>query len=277
MVLNSMVAISSFQKLVQRRSPSVSLTKTLCGRKVAGCFCFCYTVPMLKPKSNEVPFSKADIHNGDIAGHLEHINHEFSDGFEFLKKYPKSVTIFGSSMIKPDADTYKNAVALAGRVVTDLKYAVITGGGPGIMEAANKGAYDAGGISLGMNVSLPHERSTNAYATQAIKFSYFFSRKTMMMFAAEAYVFFPGGFGTFDELFNVLTLVQTGKIPKVPVILFDSKYWNPFREFLFKHMYKDYGAIDERDFGLFEITDSIDRSIEIIAKAPISEWWRNIN
>jgi uncharacterized protein (TIGR00730 family) len=226
---------------------------------------------------NENYFSKSDIHEGDIEAHLEHINREFGDGFEFLKKYPRSVTIFGSSLSKPDADAYKHAEELSGRIVRELGYAVITGGGPGIMEAANKGAYEAGGDSLGLNVSLPHERTTNAYATQAIKFSYFFSRKTMLVFAAETYVFFPGGFGTFDELFNVLTLIQTGKIPKVPVVLFDSKYWNPLRQFLKENTLEKYKAISENDLNYFEITDSIDRVIEVIKKASPSDWWRNIN
>ncbi|MFA6295056.1 MAG: TIGR00730 family Rossman fold protein [Candidatus Paceibacterota bacterium] len=227
--------------------------------------------------SPEASFGKSDIHGGDITAHLEHINHEFSDGFEFLKRYPKSVTIFGSSQAKSDSESYKNAEMLAGRIVTELKYALITGGGPGIMEAANKGAYEAGGVSLGMNISLPHERTTNAYVTHAIKFSYFFSRKTMMMFAAEAFIFFPGGFGTFDELFNVLTLVQTGKIPRMPIILFNSKFWNQFHDFLAKEMYENNKTIEKHDLDLMTITDSMDEVINVIKKAPISEWWRNIN
>ena len=227
--------------------------------------------------NNNESFSKSDIHAGEITGHLEHIAREFGDGFEFLKKYPKSVSFFGSSLTKSNEPAYNKAEELASRVVREINYAIITGGGPGIMEAANKGAYDAGGVSLGLNVSLPHERTTNAYATHAIKFSYFFSRKTMLMFAAEAYIFFPGGFGTFDELFNILTLIQTGKIPKVPIILFDSNYWNPFRQLLLDQTYKNYHAIEENDLNLFEITDSLDRAIEIIKKAPVSEWWRNIN
>ncbi|MFA6601912.1 MAG: TIGR00730 family Rossman fold protein, partial [Candidatus Paceibacterota bacterium] len=201
----------------------------------------------------------------------------FADGFEFMKRYPKSVTIFGSSQAKPEGPDYGKAQELAARIAKEIKYAVITGGGPGIMEAANKGAYEAGGISLGLNVSLPHERTTNAYATQAIKFSYFFSRKTMLMFAAEAFVFFPGGFGTFDEFFNLLTLIQTGKIPRTPIVLFDSKFWNPWRAFLLEHMCKEYQAIEEKDLGIFEITDSLDRAMEIIKSAQVSEWWRNIN
>jgi uncharacterized protein (TIGR00730 family) len=222
-------------------------------------------------------FTKKDIHEGEITAHVEHIGREFTDGFEFLKKYPKSVTIFGSSLAKPAESAYINAETLAARIVREVSYAVITGGGPGIMEAANKGAYEAGGVSLGLNVSLPHERSTNPYVTHAIKFSYFFSRKTMLMFAAEAYIFFPGGFGTLDELMNVLTLIQTGKIPRVPVVLFDSNYWNAFKDFLTDHTLKDYHAIDTYDVDMFEITDSLDRAIEIVKKAPISEWWRNIN
>ena len=222
-------------------------------------------------------FSREDIHAGEIAGHLEHINHEFADGFEFLKKYPKSVTVFGSSVAPVTDEYYKKACELTGRIVKELKYAIITGGGPGIMEAANKGAYEANGVSLGLNVSIPHERITNAYVTHAIKFSYFFSRKVMLMFAAEAYVFFPGGFGTFDELFNVLTLIQTEKIPRVPVVLYGSEYWNAFKSFLSDHMCKRFKVIDDKDVNLFEITDSIDRVLEIVQKASVSEWWRNIN
>jgi len=227
--------------------------------------------------NNNENFNKSDIHGEEIVAHLEHINREFGDGFEFLKKYPKSVTIFGSSQTKTTDSDYAKAVELTGRIVKETKYAVISGGGPGIMEAANKGAYEAGGVSLGLNVSLPHERTTNAYTTQAIKFSYFFSRKTMLVFAAETYIFFPGGYGTLDELFNVLTLIQTGKIPRVPIVLFDSNYWNPLKQFLFDHTYKKFNAISESDLNYFEITDSLDRIIEVIKSPHVSEWWRNIN
>lgn len=225
----------------------------------------------------ESPFSRPDVHGNEIDTHIEHIGREFRDGFEFLRKYPKTVSIFGSSVTSPDEPVYRKAEELSARIYRELKYAILTGGGPGIMEAANKGAYDAGGISLGLNISLPHERTTNAYVTHAIKFSYFFSRKTMLMFAAEAYVFFPGGYGTFDELFSLLTLIQTDKIPRVPVILFDSGYWNAWKSFLVDHMLKDYHAIDEKDLSIFEITDSPDRVIEIIRSAPVTEWWSNIN
>lgn len=216
-------------------------------------------------------------HDADIEGHAEHIKNEFREGFEFMRRHPKSVTIFGSSQAKPEDEAYKNAAETGRRIATELKYAVVTGGGPGIMEAANKGAYEAGGVSLGLNVSLPHERSTNPYVTQAMKFSYFFSRKAMLMFACECYMFFPGGYGTFDELFNVLTLIQTGKIPRVPIVLFDSKYWDPLKDYLDEFTRAKYHAIDKADLKMFEITDSVDRAIEIAKSASVSEWWRSIN
>ncbi len=235
------------------------------------------TIPVKTEETGSLPFSRLDIHAGDIANHLSHINHEFGDGFEFLKKYPKSVSVFGSARTKADSDIYRSAHEFGARVVKELGYAVITGGGPGVMEACNKGAFEAGGASLGLNVSLPHERGSNPYVTHSIKFSYFFSRKVMLMFAAEAYVFFPGGYGTFDELFAALTLIQTGKIPRVPVILFGSSYWNELKKFLHDHTLEGCHAISEKDLSFFEITDSLDRVIEIIAKSPQSEWWRNIN
>ncbi len=222
-------------------------------------------------------FSRRDIHGDEIETHLERINREFKEGFAFVRKYPKSVTIFGSSLVAPDSQTYKSAHELGTRIAKELKYAVITGGGPGVMEAANKGAAEAHGQSVGLNISLPHEHHINGAATDSMKFSYFFSRKTMLTFAAETYVFFPGGFGTFDELFSVLTLIQTGKIPRVPIVLFDSKFWNGFLQMLQEKMLAEYHTIDPHDLELVKITDSVEYVLEVIEKAPVSEWWRNIN
>ncbi len=223
------------------------------------------------------PFSRSDIHEGQIAEHLGRINHEFHEGFEFIKKYPKSVTIFGSSMLPVDSEPYKKALELGARIAKDLNYAVVTGGGPGIMEAANRGAFDVKGKSVGLNISLPHEHEANKFLTDHIKFSYFFSRKTLMVFAAEAYVFFPGGFGTFDELFGVLTLIQTGKIPRVPIVLFDSSFWDPVMATLTVVMQDKFKTIDDNDLKLMEVTDSIDEAMSVISKAPVSEWWRIIS
>lgn len=234
------------------------------------------TNKVTKNKNNN-PIIRSDIHEKEVENHLGRINHEFADGFDFLSHYPRSVTVFGSSLAARDSHHYQKAYELGQRIAKDIKYAVLTGGGPGIMEAANKGAYEAEGVSLGLNISLPHEHSINPYVTRSMKFAYFFSRKSMLCFAAEAYVYFPGGFGTFDELFSVLTLIQTGKIPHVPVILFDSHFWNPVADMIKKVVLEKYHAIEERDLNLFHITDSIDEVMELIQKAPVSEWWRNIN
>ena len=216
-------------------------------------------------------------HEKSIEEHLDRIQREFRRGFEFLEKYPRSVNIFGSSMVSPESDSYKHAYELSKRIASDLKYAVISGGGPGIMEAVAKGATEAGGQAIGLRINLLRERHANEYSTDGIDFTYFFTRKTMLTFAAEAYVYFPGGFGTFDELFSILTLIQTNKIPHVPIILFGSSFWSPLKEFIEKNMLGGEKMIDHQDLDLFEITDSYDRVIEIVRKAPTSEWWRNIN
>jgi uncharacterized protein (TIGR00730 family) len=222
---------------------------------------------------------KKDIRDGRIERHLEHITHELRSGFNFIHRYPKSVTIFGSSLTPPDAPDYAKAAELAERIVRELDYTIITGGGPGIMEAANKGACTAEKKerSAGLSISLPHEHSVNLYASESMKFSYFFTRKALLTFAAETFIFFPGGFGTFDELFSILTLVQTGKIPRVPILLVDSEFWKPFDNFLRKTMLGEYHNIETKDLELYEIIDSFDLIIERIRRAPVSEFWRNLN
>lgn len=220
---------------------------------------------------------KKDIHQGDIQEHLERIRTEFEKGFQFLQKYPKSVSMFGSARIEPDSSVYKRAEELASRISKETSYAVITGGGPGTMEAINKGVFESGGKSLGFNISLPHSHESNKYMVDGLKFSYFFARKAMMTYTAESYVFMPGGFGTFDELFSILTLIQTGKIPRVPVILFDSEYWNDVSKLIKNTMFEKFHTIKEADMELFTVTDSIDEVITIIKNAPVSDWWRNLN
>lgn len=228
----------------------------------------------------------------DINTNIDNISNEFRQGFEFLKKYPRSVTIFGSSVSLPNSVNYIKAEELGLRIAKELGYAVVTGGGPGIMEAANKGACQLAvdsknsnnkntcsiqGLSAGLTINLPHEKGGNDFAENSLRFSYFFSRKAMLIFAAEAYVFFPGGYGTFDELFGLLTLIQTEKISRAPVILFDSHFWNPVSNLLRATLFEEYGTIDKKDLSIFEITDSIDFILDKIKKAPVTEWWRSIS
>ncbi len=200
---------------------------------------------------------------------LAMINKEFKDGFDYIHSYEKSVTFFGSARFKSDDKYYQKAEKVAYRISKELGYVIVTGGGPGIMEAANKGAYDAGGQSLGFTIKLPHEQSDNKYLTGKLGFDFFFSRKTMMWFAAEAYVFFPGGFGTFDELFEVLTLVQTGKIEKVPIILVGEEYWKPLSNLIKEDMLIHHYTIDAKDTDLYTVTDDEDKILEIIKNAPV--------
>lgn len=213
----------------------------------------------------------------EINSHISEISKEFKNGFELLKKYPKSVTIFGSSRINQDDSNYKKAHNISERIVKDLNYSIITGGGPGIMEASNRGASAANGNSIGINITLPHEQHINKYVTDSVSLNYFFIRKPLLNFSAEAYIFFPGGFGTFDELFSILTLLQTNKIPNVPVILFGSDFWNPFVDLIKTQMLEKYKTIEQESMGLFTVTDSEDEVIEIIKSAPVSNWWKNID
>lgn len=196
------------------------------------------------------------------------ITKEFTDGFEFVRNYPRSVTFFGSARTKQNEPYYEKAKELAGKIVTKLHYSVITGGGPGIMEAANKGAFEAGGNSLGLTIELPREQMTNQYLTDSEDFHYFFSRKVCLSFSAEAYIFFPGGFGTLDEFMEILTLIQTSKIPKAPIILVGASFWNSLENF-FREILLENKMIEEKDLSLYTISDSEDEILEIIKEAPI--------
>ncbi|HEY0220614.1 MAG TPA: TIGR00730 family Rossman fold protein [Candidatus Paceibacterota bacterium] len=193
---------------------------------------------------------------------------EFKSAFNFLEKYPKSVTIFGGTRFPETHPYYQKAHSLALSIVKKLHYAVLTGGGPGIMEAANRGAFEAGGDSLGLEIELDPIQESNPYITDNIYFHYFFSRKMALSFSAEAYIFFPGGFGSMDEFFEILTLVQTGKIEKVPVILFCSEYWSKLDE-LIKDEFLTRGTVTEEEIALYKITDDEDEVIELIKNAPI--------
>ncbi|MEK7163106.1 MAG: TIGR00730 family Rossman fold protein [Patescibacteria group bacterium] len=211
-------------------------------------------------------FSRADFVSGSRR-RLSTINSEFSHTFKFLKNYPHSVSFFGSSRFAEDHPCYIHARALSRRIVEELKYAIVTGGGPGVMEAANRGAFEAGGKSVGMNIVLPLKQKMNQYLTAHMRFYYFFIRKVALTFSAEIFIFFPGGFGTLDEFFELVTLVQSGKIAKVPIICVGREYWQKILNLTFV-LRDDYGTISPGDEKIFHITDSDDEVMEIIKNAP---------
>ena len=199
----------------------------------------------------------------------ETADREFKNGYDMVMKYPRSVSILGSAILLPDNEWYKRAETLAGRIARELKYAVVTGGGPGIMEAANKGAYEAGGHSIGYAIKLPNEQYVNKYLTDSVEFEYFFTRKTMIFCSAEAYVYYPGGFGTMDELFEILTLIKTGKMPQAPVILVGKDFWQPLLNFIENELYEDYRVIPKDFMEIYKIVDSDDEILSIIKNAPL--------
>lgn len=199
---------------------------------------------------------------------IDHIANEFGEGFDLLEHYTKSVTFFGSARTPENDPYYEQARSLAYRISKELNYAIVTGGGPGIMEAANRGAHEAGGASLGLTIELPHEQAINPYIDTYVEFSYFFSRKVCLSFSAEAYVICPGGFGTMDELFEILTLIQTHKIEKVPVILLGNGYWEKFDSFIREELLSR-NTISPEDLDLYTITDNEDEVLEMIKNVPV--------
>ena len=201
------------------------------------------------------------------------ISEEFRQGYAILQgkeEYKKSVTFFGSARLEPKHRFYEEAYTLAKRIGEELKYAVVTGGAAGIMEAANHGAYDAHVPSIGLTITLPTEQSTNKYVTQEVPFNFFFSRKVLLAFSAEAYIFFPGGFGTMDEFFGILTLVQTRKVPPIPIILYGVEFWSPLVAFFKDRLINEYKTVSNEDL-LFTMTDDMDQIIDIIKSAPIQD------
>jgi uncharacterized protein (TIGR00730 family) len=196
---------------------------------------------------------------------------EFIEGFDSLADLPLAVSVFGSARIKPDDPVWAMAESLGGALAR-AGYAVITGGGPGVMEAANKGATEAGGLSVGLGIELPFEQGLNAWCDIGIDFRYFFARKTMFVKYAQAFVVMPGGFGTLDELFEALTLVQTRKVTRFPVVLMGSDYWNGLLDWL-RHTMAASGKVSERDLELIYVTDDVDDAVRHIVEvdAALSE------
>ena len=187
----------------------------------------------------------------------------FVEGFDVMSQIGPAVTVFGSARTPPDRADYRQAVKLGGRLVRE-GFAVITGGGPGIMEAASKGAFEAGGPSVGLNIVIPFEQKPNPYLNVEINFDYFFARKVMFVKYALGVVCFPGGFGTLDELFETLTLIQTQKTEPSPLVLMGKDYWGPLVDWLRQTVLDDYAAISPEDLDLFRVTDDVDEAIDHI-------------
>lgn len=191
---------------------------------------------------------------------------EFDQAFQILNKYPKRVTVFGSARDVQLNQKYRQAATELSAKLAQAGFAVVTGGGPGIMEAANKGAYQAGGGSIGFNITLPHEQHPNPYTTDELNFKHFFTRKVALSFFSSAYIYFPGGFGTLDEMFEVITLMQTKKMPKLPLFWFGSDVWNGLDEFVKKQMLANQ-TISPGDENIYQITDDVDFIVDTIKKS----------
>lgn len=187
---------------------------------------------------------------------VQRIQSEFVAGFDAFAETGPAVCVFGSARVKPGDADYEAGVQL-GKKLAERGIAVITGGGPGVMEASNKGAFEAEGESIGAGIELPFEEGINEYVNVGLEFRYFFVRKVMFVKYAQGFVFFPGGYGTLDEVFEVLTLIQTGKLPSTPVIFYNSAYWGPLLEWV-KTTLRDGGYISQGDEDLFVILDDID-------------------
>ncbi len=200
---------------------------------------------------------------------LKMIRTEFQKGIDVVNKINPSVTFYGSTRIKEGEPYYQKVKNLTFRIAKELNYAVLSGGGPGIMEAANRGAFEAGGKSVGLTIKLPREQIHNPYITDEIAFNFFFTRQSAMSYSTEVCVFCPGGFGTLSELFEILTLEQTNKIGRIPIILYGSDFWNPIDKMIKENLLKDHHTVYETDTELYMIKDNEDEIIEIIKNSKI--------
>ena len=223
-----------------------------------------YELPIGGPGSDEREFLKKARTPAKEAERLERINAEFKKGFTALHKLGPAVTVFGSARFKPDHRYYELARNV-GAELARTGFAVLTGGGPGIMEAANRGAHEAGGKTYGLNILLPHEQHANPYVDKSVDFHYFFTRKVMLVKYSCAFVVMPGGFGTLDELFEAMTLIQCKKIGPFPLILVGSEFWQgmvQFAEFMLSQ-----GVFAEDEIGFARITDSPQEAVELIIRS----------
>jgi uncharacterized protein (TIGR00730 family) len=193
------------------------------------------------------------------------IQSEFVEGFGALAELGPAISVFGSARTRRDDPSYAAAEEV-GRKLAEAGFAVITGGGPGVMEAANKGAGEAGGVSVGLGIELPFESGLNQYVDRGLNFRYFFARKTMFVKYAQGFIVLPGGFGTFDELFEALTLVQTQKVTSFPIVLVGTDYWQGMVDWL-RDRALVHGTIDQSDIDMLNLTDDIDHAVELMVEA----------
>jgi uncharacterized protein (TIGR00730 family) len=201
--------------------------------------------------------------DGNLVADAHRIGHEFLEGFEAVERIDRpAVSIFGSARVLPGSEHYEQAREVA-RLFAERGFAVVTGGGPGVMEAANRGAREGGGLSVGFNIELPHEQHVNPYLDIELTFKHFYARKTMFVKSAEGFVIFPGGFGTLDELFESLTLIQTGKVLHFPVVLFDREYWEGLLEWARERLLAE-GMISRDDVQLLHVTDDPADAVEVV-------------
>ena len=203
---------------------------------------------------------------GDLAEHIEMIAEEFCKGFEAVDQIKRpAATVFGSARIGPADPDYEHARE-CGRLLAEAGFAVITGGGPGVMEAANRGAREGGGFSVGFNITLPHEQDSNPYVDLGLTFRHFYARKVMLVKAAEGFILFPGGFGTLDELFESLTLIQTDKVREFPVVLIGAAYWRGLLDWIAERPLAT-GKISPEDVDLLSVTDDVPVAVERIRES----------
>ncbi len=199
--------------------------------------------------------------------HICRINEELQQGIKEMSEYKSTVTFYGSARFKEGDKYYDKARHLAGRISSELGRTIVTGGGPGIMEAGNRGAFEAGGKSVGLTIKLPMEQKDNQYLTDEVPFNFFFTRKMSLAFSSEVFIFFPGGFGTLDECFEQVTLIQTQKLQPIPVILYGSEFWKPFESVFQTILLEKFNTISPEDLSIFTITDDDEEVLSIIKNA----------
>lgn len=213
-----------------------------------------------RPSYSEGSFNVAHDNNWRIF----RIMAEFVDGFTFLAQFKRTITIFGSARFKEDNPYYQSSRQLAYKLAQD-GYTIVTGGGPGIMEAANRGAAEAHGESVGLNIQLPTEQRNNPYVKRSQAFNYFYTRKVMLAFSAEAYIYFPGGFGTLDELFEIVNLQATKKIEEfIPVILFGADYWQPLLSWIQHSLVEQHETVSGKDFKTMLVADTVEDAFMLV-------------